>query len=620
MWNKLKIATIFLFITLSSVMNAQSEMDRKLAMSYYGDGIYDKAVIYFEKIYKEDASINVFEPYFKSLLALEDYKTAEKICKKQIKDDSENLTLQVFAGKVLALQGDDHKAKKVFEDVINEIGKNTPHKEISKLATAFERENMLDYSLAVYQTANKYAATPSMYNRNIAMIYGRQGKFELMISSLIDIIDDDPRYLVSIQSSLSSSIDFKEDLKKVELLKTELIKRSQANPNKTIHNEMLAWVYMLTENYNGAFIQLKAIDKKQNNDGSLIEELGITCINNEKYDDAVRCFEYVIDLGPSKPYYREAKIYKLSALKKKIIEGGKYTQDELLTLKGNYESSLENLGKTSYTIDLIRELAHLEGYYLDNPERAIELLEETKSIGGLSRRTTSEIKVELGDFMVISDRIWDASLLFMQVEKELKEDKVGHLAKFKAAQVFYYAGDFDFAQGQLDVLKTSTSKLIANDAMELSMLITDNYNMDTTQITMRMYAAADLLIKQHKYAEAATTFDSISTMFTYHTLNDEILWKKSEMALAQQKTDEAIGYLEEIVKTYGTDILADNAVMKLAQIYDRLLDDPEKAKEYYKKILFEFKGSLFGVEARKRFREIGGSSNDKFSEGPVINP
>ncbi len=620
MWSKLKIAAFFLFITSSQLINAQSDMDRKLAMSYYGDGVYDKAVIYFEKIYKEDPSINVFEPYFKSLLAIEDFKTAEKICKKQIKNNSDNLTLQVYAGKVLALQGEDDKAEKVFQAAIGEIGKNTPHKEISKLASAFERENMLDYSLAVYQTANKYAATSSMYNRNIAMLYGRQGKFEMMISSLIDIIDEDPRYLVSIQSSLSSSIDFKDDPKKVDMLKTELVKRSQANPNKTIYNELLAWVYMLTENYNGAFIQLKAIDKKQNNDGSLIEDLGITCINNEKYEDAVRCFDYVIDLGPSKPYYREAKIYKLSALKKKIIESGKYTQDELLTLKGNYETSLNNLGKTSYTIDLIRELAHLEGYYLNNPERAIALLEETKSIGGVSRKTASEIKVELGDFMVIADRIWDASLLFMQVEKELKEDKIGHLAKFKAAQVFYYAGDFDFAQGQLDVLKTSTSKLIANDAMELSMLITDNYNMDTTQITMRMYAAADLLIKQHKYAEATATFDSISSMFAYHTLNDEILWKKSEMALAQQNTTEAIGYLEEIVNNYGTDILADNAVMKLAQIYDKLLDNPEKAKEYYKKILFDFKGSLFGVEARKRFREIGGSSGDKVIQGPTITP
>ncbi len=620
MWSKTYIALVLVFIIFTNLIHAQSEMDRKLAMSYYGDGIYDKAVIYFEKIFKEDASMNVFEPYFKSLLEVQDYKTAEKICKKQIKEDSDNLTLQVFAGKVLLLQGEDDKAEKVFQDVINEIGKNTPHKEISKLASAFERENMLDYSLAVYQNANKYAATSSMYNRNIAMIYGRQGKTELMISSLIDIIDEDPRYMVSIQSSLSNSIDFSGNNKKVELLKTELIRRSQANPNNTIHNEMLAWVYMLTENYNGAFIQYKAIDKKQGNDGSLVHELGITCIKNEKYEEAVKCFDYVIDLGPNKPYYREAKIYKLSALKKKIIEGGKYTQDELLTLKNNYEASLENLGRTSYTIDLIRELAHLEGYYLNNPERAIELLEDTKNIGGLNRRTTSEIKVELGDFMVIADRIWDASLLFMQVEKELKEDKIGHLAKFKAAQVFYYAGDFDFAQGQLDVLKTSTSKLIANDAMELSMLITDNYNMDTTQITMRMYAAADLLIKQHKYTEATATFDSISAMFAYHTLNDEILWKKSEMALAQQNTTAAIGYLEQIVTTYGTDILADNAVMKLAQIYDKQLNDPEKAKEYYKKILFEFKGSLFGVEARKRFREIGGTGGEKVIEGPVINP
>ena len=148
MWNKIKILIAFAFLLSAANITAQTDMDRKLAMSYYSDGIYDKAVIYFEKIYKEDASINVFEPYFKSLLGIKDYKTAEKICKKQIKEDPANLTLLVFHGTIYSLQGEDSKANAIYEDAIADIGKTTPHKEISKLASAFERENLLDYSLA----------------------------------------------------------------------------------------------------------------------------------------------------------------------------------------------------------------------------------------------------------------------------------------------------------------------------------------------------------------------------------------------------------------------------------------------------------------------------------------
>ncbi|MCB9188293.1 MAG: tetratricopeptide repeat protein [Flavobacteriales bacterium] len=594
-------------------------MDRQLAFSYYSEGKFDKAIIYFEKIYPTDNSSEIFDPYFESLVYLEDYKEAHKLVKKQKKSDPDDLSLFVFDGLVYEKEMDIAKADESYQQAISSIQKTTPFKSISGLAKAFEKRNMLDHAIATYQEASKYAGSNNMYLRNIALLYGRQGKIDLMVNSLLDVIHDDERYLVSIQSTLSNSIDFKSNYAGVDTVKTNLIKRTQAYPNKTVYNEMLAWVYMLTENYTGAFIQLKALDKKENNDGLRIKDLGITCINNEQYEQAIKCFDYVIELGDKKPYYREAKIYKVSALKKKVLEKGSYTQDDLLELKSNYLESIDQLGKSSFTAQLYRELAHLEGYYLNNPKEGINILEDLLSVAGLNQMTLGEIKIELGDLMVVDERIWDASLLFMQVEKAFKEDKIGHLAKFKAAQVFYYAGDFEFAQGQLDVLKASTSKLIANDAMELSMLITDNYNMDTTQVTMKLYAAADLLIKQHKYKEANQKFDSINAMFTYHTLNDEILWKKSEMAIQQQDLSAAIGFLEEIVKTYSTDILADNALFELAQIYDNRLNQPEKAAEYYKKIIFEYKGSLFGVQSRKRYREIvptGGSSDDPWLVPP----
>lgn len=590
---------------MSSLLGfTQTDMDKQLAFSYYDEGKFDKAVIYFEKVYSSDNSPEIFEPYFQSLFYLEDYKEAHKLCKKQKKYYPNDLTIYVNDGLIYEQEGELDNANESYEEAIGQIEKTTAFTTINNLAKAFEKRNKITLAIATYEQANKFAASGNMYLRNIALLYGRQGKIELMVNTLLDVLHDDPRYLVSIQSTLSNSIDFKENLAAVDTVKTSLIKRTQAHPNKTVYNELLAWVYMLTENYSGAFIQLKALDKKENNDGLRIKDLGLVCINNEQYEQAIKCFDYVIELGDNKPFFREAKIYKVSALKKKILERGTYSQEDLQDLKRNYLESIDQLGKNSYTAQLYRELAHLEGYFLNNPKKGIEILEDLLTVPGINKKTQGEIKIELGDLMVVDGRIWDASLLFMQVEKAFKEDKIGHLAKFKAAQVFYYAGDFEFAQGQLDVLKASTSKLIANDAMELSMLITDNYNMDTTQITMKLFAAADLLIQQHRYKEAHQKFDSIASMFTYHTLNDEILWKKSEIALHQQDMQAAIGYLEEIVKNYGDDILADNALYELAQIYDYRLNQPEKAAEFYKKIIFDYQGSLFGVLSRKRYREI----------------
>ncbi len=210
--------------------------------------------------------------------------------------------------------------------------------------------------------------------------------------------------------------------------------------------------------------------------------------------------------------------------------------------------------------------------------------------------------------MLIKGEVWDASLLYAQVDKDFKYDQLGEQAKLKNAKVSYYTGNFNFAKGQLDVLKGSTSKLIANDAMELSILITDNSTIDTSTTPLLMYARADLMSYQNKDSLAVNTLDSINTIYPGHALADEVLFKKYEIAYKRQEFEKCIEFLESIATTYSYDILADDAYFKLAELYDFVLKDAEKAKENYGKILFDYQGSLYVVEARKRYRAIEGKN------------
>jgi tetratricopeptide (TPR) repeat protein len=227
---------------------------------------------------------------------------------------------------------------------------------------------------------------------------------------------------------------------------------------------------------------------------------------------------------------------------------------------------------------------------------------------GLTDMQRAEIKMSLADVLVLQDDIWQASLYYMQVDKDFKYEPIGHEAKFKNARIFYYDGDFVFAQSQLDVLKQSTSKLIANDAMKLSILITDNLGLDSNYTAMNLFAKADLLLEQHQYPAAFHLYDTILLAFPYHGLADEIYLRKAQAMQQQGKWEEAVQFLEKIVSDHGDDILADDAVFQLGEIYEKHLKNPEKAAEYYKKILFDFKGSLLTVEARKRFRALRGDA------------
>ena len=593
------------FFSIGNSFAQVDDMDKKLAMQYYSDGDYEKAAMYLDKIYEEAPTYSNYTYYFNTLLELDEVKIAEKICKQQMKAAPNELRLFLDLAKVYGKTEKEAKMAEEYDKAINSINDKTRHTTINNLAKAFQLEGMLDRSIRVYQQGNKFSNTSDlMYNRNIAQIYGVQGKMQLMFTTLLDLVHTNKGYLVSVQSSIANSIDFILDEKPVGLLKMELLKRSQKNPNKSVYNELLAWVFTQKGDFNSAFIQIKSIDKKENEKGRRVLELANTSINNCKFDIAIKCYDYVISLGANQPNYRTAKIRRLNTLKQKLISGASPTNDELTSLKDNYIESIQQIGKNEFAISSIRDLASLYAYYIHDIDAAQNLLEDALTFGGLRKKKIAEIKIELADILVIKGDVWDASLLYMQVDKNFKHDPIGHLAKFKNTKIFYYTGDFDWAQGELDVLKASTSKLIANDAMELSMLITDNYNMDTTLLTMQRFARADLLIFQNKTDQANLIFDSINKEFAYHTLNDEILIKRAEIEIKKGNYEKAVIYLLEIVTTYGDDLLADNALYTLAGIYEKNLHDTDKAAEFYKKILFEHTDSLFVIEARKKFREL----------------
>jgi len=280
-------------------------------------------------------------------------------------------------------------------------------------------------------------------------------------------------------------------------------------------------------------------------------------------------------------------------------------------LEARFSQTISDLGPNPESARLLREQAQLNMLYLQDGEKAIVLLDSAIRAPGLSSSFVAQCKLDLGDVLVAEGFVWDAFLYYSQVEKDFKQDILGAEAKFRTARIYYYMGDFDWAQGQLDVLKASTSKLISNDAMDLSLLITDNYSLDTIVRPMQLYAKADLLTFQNRLDEATITLDSLSNEFPIHPLEDEIIYQRAEIAKKLGDFTKAAEYLKEIVELYFADILADNALMDLAELQERYFKDNETAMEYYQKLFTEYPASLYSAEARKRFRFLRGDRPDE---------
>ena len=591
----------FLFLGMSQICFSQDDV--KLAKYYYNKGEFDKAEVYFAKAVKKYDSKSVFEQYVNCLIYQKKYDEAEKVVNKKVKKFKYDDFYKFQLANIYELTDRQDKANIIYQKMVDELP--PIQNKITVLGREFVNRSKYDFALKTYLKGKEMIKKGYQFNIELADLYARQNKTELMIKEYLDLLDYSSTYLNITQTYLSRNIDFEEDPDQVEMLKNALLLRIQKNPNKTYYNQMLIWLYLQKKEFAGAVIQAKALDKRTKNDGSKVFEIGNVCKANKSYINARKAYKYVINLGPNKPYYLRAVQENLDVSFLELTQQSGFNKTELKLVATDYENALSELGKNQQTVEIMERLAKIYAFYLDEPKKAETLINEALKLG-LSPLQKAKLKVLLGDIYIVDDKIWDASILYMQVAKDFSEEPIGHEAKFKNAKVFYYDGEFEYAKAQLDVLKASTTKLIANDAMQLSLLLQDNLGIDTTQAPVMMFAKADLLLQQNKYNRALAQLDSIEAQYPFHSLVDEILFKKGEIYQKMQNWDKAIEFYNLVLTNYSQDILADDACYRIAHIYEYNLNDKEKAAEYYKKILFDFSGSLYTAESRKKFREIKG--------------
>ena len=383
-------------------------------------------------------------------------------------------------------------------------------------------------------------------------------------------------------------------------------RRIQQNPDRTIFSEFLIFLLNQQKDFEGSFVQNKALDKRQKTDGTRLMELAKLCISNENYAVAEKCYQYVMSKGKGNPYYDIADIERLNANYFQLTNQTNPNNADVILLNSNIEAAIKSYGISNLTLPLIKKSALLKAYYLDKPQDAIQSLEELIAQYTFDKNSVAEIKLDLGDMNLLVGNIWDASLLYSQVEKDFKYEVVGQGAKFRNAKLSYYASDFKWAKTQCDVLKGATTKTIANDALDLSLVITDAIGVDTNDAPLSLFASAELLVLQHQYDRALARLDSINSIFSEHTLGDDIYYKKAEIYKRTNRYAEAAKMYENILEFYPTELYGDYALFKKAELYERYLNDKEKAKQLYQDVLTKYPGSIYVVDARKRYRDLRG--------------
>ncbi|MFD1615721.1 tetratricopeptide repeat protein [Gelatiniphilus marinus] len=571
--------------------------DDALAKDYFNNGDFEKALYEYKKLYaKSPSNINYINQLVRTHQQLEQYNQAEAFLLNLINRIKYPAFL-VELGYNYQLKNDFENANLYYQKAINSLDDNVNN--AFSVGRSFQNHSLLNETIRVYNKA--MAIKPELnFKFQLARIYGEQGKIEKMFVSYIEFAEKNPVSLNNIKRHINDFISEKSTSENNVIFKKILLKKLQQEPN-LLWNEMLSWLFIQQKDFKKAFIQEKAIFNRQPESLNRIEELAKIAENENANQIAKEIYGFLIETAQDLDTQLQAH-HNLLQLE---IEASSPEQYEAINHK--YLELFKGFGTFPQTLKLQVAYAHFLAFYKNQTNEAINFLENTLKLP-LNEFEKAEVKLELGDILVLQEKFNKALIYYTQIQRNLKNSTVSQKARYKVAKTSYYKGDFKWAESQLKILKASTSQLIANDALDLKLLISDNKYEDSLQTALKLYAKADLLAFQNKDNQAISVLNTILQNHKTEPIIAQALLKQAQLFEEKAQFEKAKTNYELIIANYRDGILVDDACYKLAYIYQKHLNQPEKAKALYEQIIFNHLDSIYFVEARKKYRALRGDA------------
>lgn len=592
-----RILLLLIFIGSVGFSQTLSNRNEQLADNYFDRGEFEKALISYQKLNEEHP--NNYQYLYKLVKThqqLEQYTQAEQLLIEKL-EKRESPSLLVELGYNHQAQDQQEQANQLYQKAISKIDDNPIY--ASSLARQFEDHSLLEEAITVYKKGMQLNPEVN-FNYQLARLYGEMGNIELLFDSYINYVAAKPDFLNNVKRLITDFISENEENESNIILRKLLIKRIQQQPDVYWY-ELLSWLFIQEKKYGKAFTQEKALYKRNPESLSRIIDLAVTSVKDEDFATAKEIFNYVLETSQDVATILMAHQYILD------METKEADAKALEEIETKYQSLFNTYGTFEQTLPLQIAYSDFLAFYRHEPKEASAFLKNSLELP-LSPFQNATVKLKLGDILVFQEKFNEALIYYSQIQANLKNSTVSQEARFKVAKTSYYKGDFKWAESQLKILKSSTSQLIANDALDLKLLISDNIQEDTLHVALKLYAKADLLAFQNKKDEAIAVLDKILEEHKGESIEDQALVKQAQLFEGKKEFEKAAKNYEYVIANYRDGILADDAYFFLAELYQNELDQPEKAKSLYETLLFEHEDSIYFIEARKQFRMLRGDA------------
>ena len=581
-------------------VSSQRQIDEKLAREFYFKKDYEKARDIYKNLYDKYGQTQYFNQYADCLILTGDYETAEKAFKSFLKQNPKNWKSHVDLAYVYLQQGENDKATKYLNKALKDVPETK--NAIIEVSNLLRSKNFNDQALDLF---NKGAKNPNInysFNLEKAYTYNSMLDFENATECYLLYLKENPdqyemvknRFRVMMMYDLNGNVD--------DVIRVALLKKTQEDPENEEFSSLLMWYSLQQQDYELALMQLKALDRRGKGDYERdLLYIAQIASDNRQYDVAVDAYDYVLKKSDEGVYYVQATVGFIKNSYEKAIAEGNHDKKFYENLSKKIDEAFEKIGFSSDMVPLVLVLADILAFELNRYDDAKALLNNVLDMN-LSAKNKAELKMKLADIYLLTDEVWEATLLYSQVEKSMKNEPIAHEAKFKNAQLRYFIGEFEWANAALKILKSATSKLVANDAMTLSLTISDNLEYDT--IGLKRLAKADYYIYQHRYELANQMLDSVVAYNPNEVSLPSAFYRKAKIAVNAGDYEFADSLYKRIYEGYADSYIADEALIEDALLLENQLNRKEEAMECYSKLFDYYTASVYVAQARKSYRRL----------------
>lgn len=578
--------------------------DAQLGVEYLKAGEYEKAKTIFQKLAKnKELAKDIYQPYLETLSKLKNWDEAEKFVKRQIKNSEGNQAKYlVDLARLYEVTEKKEEAKKNYDLAIDKVKANDD--EMMYLVNYFVQQQQTELAIQTIEVSRVFGKSEDKYAIQLANLFRMQGKVPEMIEEYLKfgLVTENQEMVQSILQD-----ELKED-KEIEELEKILYVKVQKYPQTSYYTDILIWHLIQKRDFYKAFVQARALDKRYRKEGTQVTELGFMAHQNKDFVNSGKIFEYLIKEYPRHQNYPLWRRMLINAKEEVIKTTYPINQADIRLLIAEYTKMLFELGTNQRTLEALRSKGLLYAFYLNEKDTAIAVLEKAIKLANNDQIFVDKCKLDLGDIFLLKSEPWEATLLYSQVEKSEKDSPMGYEAKLRNAKLAYFRGDFELSKEVLDILKQATTREIANDAMELSLLIQENTGFDSTESALKDYSAVELLLFQHRNDEAIAKLVEMEKVYRGNPIMDDLIYLRASIYLKDGNVEKGVKDLEFVIENFPHDIKGDDALYLLAKTYQEVLNQSTKAMKLYQELLIKYPGSIYSAEARKRFRNLRGDT------------